>query len=270
MGTPMRKSWRVARAHDGPTELACTSAEVEAFWSRVAAHDYERANVRLSDSHTQRFDISVPRLRLPPRGRVLNLWSRQGEMLPMLRARFPDAEIVNLEISRVMVAQTKARFPDELVQECDLQSIAWPDGYFDAALSLEMLEHSPSPGRILREFRRVLKPGGQLVLTCPALVAELPLWVADRFLGNHGEGPHRFPTVRGVKHMLRAAGFVVAYHRATLFMPPELGAWSRPLDRLSERLFQWWPLWEFGLRQLYEAYRNDTSGCSSIATHADE
>lgn len=247
------KSFRARVARDGDTELAFTSAQVEAFWSHVAADHYEAANEALEATHVQRFDISVPRLGLPPDGRLLNLWSRQGEAIPFIRRRLPDVELVNAEISQTMLRQSRERFPDETFEACDLQTIGHPDGRFDAILSLETLEHSPSPQRFLREMARVLKPGGQLVLTCPSAVSELHLWVADRFMGNHGEGPHRFPSTRRVKAMLREAGFALALHRATLFVPLELGRLFAPLNRACEWACQWFPACEFGIRQLYDA-----------------
>jgi SAM-dependent methyltransferase len=49
-------------------------------------------------------------------------------------------------------------------------------GTVDTVLSTEVLEHLPDPARCLREMRRVLKPGGRLLLTVPFLqpLHELP------------------------------------------------------------------------------------------------
>jgi len=233
-------------------ELPFSSEDVEAFWSRVALKHYEQANKHLHDTHIQRFVISVPILKIPGNGRLLNVWSRQGEALSYIRARFPVADVENAEISRTMLAQAKERFPLEKFRETDLRTLSYPDDYFDGILSLEMLEHSPSPQRILREMCRVLKAGGQLVLTCPSAAIEPHLWFADRFLGNHGEGPHRFPSTRLVKKMLRNAGLTLVDHRSTLFVPEELGP-VHGLNPLFERAFQWFPAGELGIRQLYEA-----------------
>ncbi|MFP4056841.1 MAG: class I SAM-dependent methyltransferase [Candidatus Brocadiia bacterium] len=257
-----RKSRRASRARNGDAELAFSSDEVEAFWSRVAWEEYEDAHQVVDATHAQRFHISVPRLSLAPTGRLLNLWSRQGEAIPFIRQRFPDAELVNAEISRVMLRQAAERFPRETFVPCDLQSIDRPDDHFGAILSLETLEHSPSPQRLLDEMFRVLEPGGQLVLTCPSVASEVHLWVADHFLGNHGEGPHRFPSTLGVKRMLRRAGFRLVVHRATLFVPAELGGVLGRLNGLCERLLQWFPANELGIRQLYEA-RKPTGGARS-------
>ena len=253
----MKRSYSRANMPDPPTggsqtELPFSSGEVEAFWSRVASNRYEQANKQLHSTHIQRFAISVPRLKIPSNGRLLNLWSRQGEALPHIRARFPVADVENAEISRTMLEQARERFPGEKFRETDLQTLSYSDDYFDGILSLEMLEHSPSPQRILREMCRVLKAGGQLVLTCPSAAIEPHLWFADRFLGNHGEGPHRFPSTSLVKKMLRNAGLTLIDHRSTLFVPEELGP-VHGLNPLFERAFQWFPAGELGIRQLYEA-----------------
>ncbi len=232
--------------------LSFTSEEVEAFWSKVALQSYEAANATLSDTHTQRFDISIPMIKLPRNGKLLNLWSRQGEAIPYLHKRFPGVEVVNAEISTVMLRQSKERFSEEIFVKTDLQTICYPDNYFDCILSLEMLEHSPRAQKILHEMFRVLKPGGQLILTCPSALSEIHLWVADHFLNNHGEGPHRFPSILHVKKMLKNAGFTLIDHRATLFLPIESGTINK-LNGFFERIFQWFPVNELGIRQIYEA-----------------
>lgn len=49
----------------------------------------------------------------------------------------------------------------------DIVSIPSPDASFDAILCTEVLEHLPDPSAALKEFARLLKPGGVLILTAP-------------------------------------------------------------------------------------------------------
>ena len=49
----------------------------------------------------------------------------------------------------------------------DISNIPEPDQSFDAILCTEVLEHLPEPVLALKEFRRLLRPGGQLILTAP-------------------------------------------------------------------------------------------------------
>ncbi len=50
---------------------------------------------------------------------------------------------------------------------CDITSIPRPDASFDAVLCTEVLEHIPDPLAALRELSRLLRPGGELILTAP-------------------------------------------------------------------------------------------------------
>ncbi len=50
---------------------------------------------------------------------------------------------------------------------CDISSIPEPDLSFDAILCTEVLEHLPDPNAAIREFSRLLRPGGRLILTAP-------------------------------------------------------------------------------------------------------
>jgi ubiquinone/menaquinone biosynthesis C-methylase UbiE len=50
---------------------------------------------------------------------------------------------------------------------CDITNIPEPDDSFDAIMCIEVLEHLPDPIAALREFSRLLKVGGVLILTAP-------------------------------------------------------------------------------------------------------
>jgi len=50
---------------------------------------------------------------------------------------------------------------------CDIAAIPVEDGYFDAVLCSEVIEHVPDPVAVMTEFARILKPGGRLILTAP-------------------------------------------------------------------------------------------------------
>jgi SAM-dependent methyltransferase len=47
----------------------------------------------------------------------------------------------------------------------DAHSLPFPENKFDAILCTEVLEHLHTPEKAIAEMKRVLKPGGQLVLT---------------------------------------------------------------------------------------------------------
>jgi SAM-dependent methyltransferase len=55
---------------------------------------------------------------------------------------------------------------------CDLSSIPVDGDRFDAIICSQVLEHVPNPETVLREFHRVVKPGGEVWLSAPLFYEE--------------------------------------------------------------------------------------------------
>jgi ubiquinone/menaquinone biosynthesis C-methylase UbiE len=49
----------------------------------------------------------------------------------------------------------------------DITSIPMPNSSFDAIMCIEVLEHLPDPVQAIKEFSRLLKPNGHLIITAP-------------------------------------------------------------------------------------------------------
>jgi len=107
-------------------------------------------------------------------------------------------------------------------------TIPLEDGSLDNVLSTQTIEHVPNPARIVAEWRRILRPGGKLLMTVP-------------FMWPEHEMPHDFQryTTNGLRKLLEENGFeVLAQERllggcrapAQLFL-----AWLYDLLRLGTR-----------------------------------
>lgn len=55
---------------------------------------------------------------------------------------------------------------------CDLLELPVEDDRFDHVVLNQVLEHLPDPIGVLKELRRVLKPGGRIICTCPLFYEE--------------------------------------------------------------------------------------------------
>ena len=77
-----------------------------------------------------------------------------------------------------------------------VMELPFVDHSFDVVLCTEVLEHVPEPVKTLKEFHRVLKPGGHLILSVP-------------FLYQTHEQPYDFfrYTPFGLHYMFTQAGF---------------------------------------------------------------
>lgn len=63
--------------------------------------------------------------------------------------------------------QTKQWDTSHIDITSDITSIPEADGSFDVILCSEVFEHIPEPSQALKEFSRLLKKGGRLILTAP-------------------------------------------------------------------------------------------------------
>ncbi|GAA3835269.1 hypothetical protein GCM10023083_79330 [Streptomyces phyllanthi] len=117
----------------------------------------------------------------------------------------------------------------------------------DAVLFSEVIEHLVDPDDALDELRRVLRPGGHLMLSTPNLAAwynralllagvqpvfsEVSLRAIHGRPGREVVGHLRLYTARALREFVTAAGFEVVRLRGAPFhgVPRPL----RPLDRLA-------------------------------------
>jgi SAM-dependent methyltransferase len=90
-----------------------------------------------------------------------------------------------------------------------------PDGPFDTILMLDVLEHVANPEQMLGSARRILRPGGRIVITVPAFEC---LWTTHDDLNHH----FRRYTARQLRCTIRDAGLLtesVSYMFQSLVIP---------------------------------------------------
>ena len=73
-----------------------------------------------------------------------------------------------VDINPRNVALVQRRLPNHRVVQGDVEAMPFADGSFGTVLCTEVIEHIPDPSAALREFARVLRPGGVLIGSVPA------------------------------------------------------------------------------------------------------
>jgi SAM-dependent methyltransferase len=107
---------------------------------------------------------------------------------------------------------------------CPADRIPLPDGSLDSILCTEVLEHVPSPRAVWREFARLVRSGGKVLLTTPM------------YWPSHEE-PHDFfrHTGFGLRLMAEEAGFDI------LKLYPRGGVWAFFAQAIQHAIPQYLP-----------------------------
>ncbi len=108
----------------------------------------------------------------PAGGRYLEAGVGSGVWLDFLREfdkNFDQRQIYALEPSGSCIENLKKRFPNVECQRKVIEANDFDDSFFDNALCSALVEHFNDPLFSLLHFNRMIKKGGHLLLSTPAL-----------------------------------------------------------------------------------------------------
>ena len=77
-----------------------------------------------------------------------------------------------LEYESADFKQVEKPYAHDITYVCDLADLPIADDRFDLVVLTQVLEHLPEPLAVLREMRRVLKPGHEIWASCPLFYEE--------------------------------------------------------------------------------------------------
>jgi malonyl-CoA O-methyltransferase len=170
--------------------------------------------------------------------RVLDLCCGPGNLGAEILERAPDARVLALDLAPGMLALV--RVPAVLA---DAESLPLADRSVDAVACGHGLQFCSDLDAVLREVRRVLRPGGRLAASVPHLgrSSDRAAEILDRLLPPFPDLPDRSETLRTVRDVslletsALAAGFATA-------QAMEVGGevvWASPRE-MFEQAFGWW------------------------------
>ncbi len=103
--------------------------------------------------------------------KVLEVGAGTGIHLRFVRHAFDEYWITDLNLpflERAIAADAPRPGGEVRISRQNATSLTFSDGTFDRLIAAHVLEHLPEPHRVLREWVRVLKPGGILSLVLPS------------------------------------------------------------------------------------------------------
>jgi ubiquinone/menaquinone biosynthesis C-methylase UbiE len=99
--------------------------------------------------------------------RVLDVAGGDGYWAGQARRRGADA--VSVDLARAKMLRGRGLTGSPALVEADALRLPFADGSFDAVMSICAIEHFDDGERALDEMARVLRPGGELVMSADAL-----------------------------------------------------------------------------------------------------
>ena len=128
--------------------------------------------------------------------RVLEIGAGTGEHLPFVRHRFSTYIMSDSNQKALDVAKRKlpgAKNEQVLFEVEEGGGLSYPDDSFDRVVAVHVLEHINKPHLALKEWRRVVKPGGMLSILIPTDPGVA--WRIGRCLG-----PRRNAIAKGIAY----------------------------------------------------------------------
>jgi SAM-dependent methyltransferase len=192
--------------------------------------DYELQTHRAEDRHwwyrgrRSVLERVIDDLRLPPDPRILDAGCGSGRnMVDLVR----HGTVTGIELSDTSVSLARERGAGEVI-EGSVLDMPFADASFELAVSLDVIEHLEDDLTALRELRRVVAPGGALLLTVPAYQW---LWSGHDEINHH----HRRYTRNSLQRIGEQAGWrqVRTTYFNSLLLPAAIVL--RVLDRFSRK-----------------------------------
>ena len=105
----------------------------------------------------------------PDSSALLDVGCNVGELLKDCRIRYPKMHLAGIDINRSSIEKARTKLPGADIQQGHGFQLPFPDNQFECVTCIEVIEHVPQEYRplLMSEMRRVLAPGGRLVLRCP-------------------------------------------------------------------------------------------------------
>ena len=106
--------------------------------------------------------------RFSPSDRMLDVGCGDGSFTVILGRTFNEVHAIDVQDENL--SRFRASVKDEkkfIISHMSASALAYPDNYFDTIITIETLEHVLDLPGTTSEIVRVLKPGGELIITVP-------------------------------------------------------------------------------------------------------
>ncbi len=145
-------------------------------------------------------------------GTIVDLGTGTGYIAFPLAKEHSNAKIVGLDIVEETLKRNNQKVTEEQIANLtfvayDGVKMPFEDGSIDAVITRYALHHFPDIEQTFCELKRILKPGGKLIISDPTPNEKDDVRFVDKFMQMKPDGHIKFYTIGEYKEMLEKAGF---------------------------------------------------------------
>jgi ubiquinone/menaquinone biosynthesis C-methylase UbiE len=182
---------------------AANRQQVRQMYDHLAGF-YDRRWARYVRATTR---ATLARLHLRSGEHLLDLGCGTGALLQLVQTGIPGRREGG-DLSLAMLNCARAKLPGRVrLTVSDAGELPFPKGLVDVVVSISSLHYWPFPERALAEVRRILRPGGRVVITdwcADYLVCRICEWLLHKFNRAH----HYIYDRAECESLMKGAGFV--------------------------------------------------------------
>ena len=115
--------------------------------------------------------------------RIADVGCGPGFLLESIHRWFPDSLLTGIDASAELLICLRGRCPHAQALVGDAQNIPLAAGSTDVLFGLHVVEHLEAPEKFFKEARRVLRPGGLLIIATPNPGGLGARWMGERWKG---------------------------------------------------------------------------------------
>ncbi|MEI7652774.1 MAG: class I SAM-dependent methyltransferase [bacterium] len=155
---------------------------------------------------------------ITPCDNLLDLGCWDGFIMERIIEKHKAKKVIGVDNAISAVERGRKRGLDiRLIKSVD-EELPFEDGTFNCVIAGEIIEHLYDVNSFIKEIHRVLKPGGQLIITTPNLASlgsRLTLllgktpWMIENELGETSAGHMRYFTFDSLRQLLEKYNFKV-------------------------------------------------------------
>ena len=218
------------------------TSHFDEVWPRK--HDADGVAVRYTAGQNERVDKALDIL--PTGDSLLDIGCGTGLLCAQAKDRFQSVYGIDIAVSPVETARSLGVKP--VVADFGNFDLPFSDDAFDVVTSLSSIQYAMEPLAFLRECRRVMKPGGKLVISVPnmrtvgkiyRLVVRGEFPTVSKDAVGHDGGTLRYFCYRDLANLLEDAGFAIESRYGIYCRPHPFARFSDtgPLAFLKQEFF---------------------------------